>query len=40
MGLDSVGNVLGSVTGKTETGGCVRPNQVKRLKYVKCTNVC
>ena len=33
------GNVLGRVTGKIETGGSIRSNQVKRLSYVKCFNV-
>ena len=32
-------NVLGSVTRKTETGGGVRSNQVKRLDYIRCFNV-
>ena len=32
-------NVLGSMTGKTKTGGGVRSNQVKHLGYIKCLNV-
>ena len=32
-------NVLGSVIGKTKTGGGVRSNQIKRLGYIKCFNV-
>ena len=31
--------VMGSVTGKIETGGGVRSNQVKRLGYIKCFNI-
>ena len=33
------GNVLGSVTGKTETVGGIKSNQVKRLNYIHCFNV-
>ena len=40
MDLDSVRDLIGSVAGKTETGGGVRSNQVKRLGYSKCFNVC
>ena len=39
MGLVSVGNVLESVIGKSETGCGVRSNQVKCLGYIKCFNV-
>ena len=28
------GNVFGSVTGKTDTGGGVRSNQVKRVGFI------
>ena len=39
MGLYSVGNLLGSVTGKTDTGGGIKSNQVKLLGYIKCFSV-
>ena len=34
------GNVLGSVTGKIETSGGLRSNQVKLFDYIKCFNIC
>ena len=39
MGLNSVGNLLGSVTGKTETGVSVKSNHAKCLGYMQCFNV-